>query len=237
MRTNISILAMLLSLNFFGQDSLSIKTDSLKTRIFSLTPRIKNVGKVNGLTFGLGLIPLPYEETRIKKVNGINLEVNPISVFIMILADPDSIDWDFQPPLAVNGLNLSTGNFNKAIINGLNVSGFNYSFSNNGISLNGFYNYSKKMNGLHISGIGNVSKNANGLFLSVINDSEILNGIHIGGRNNALNSKGLQISFYNKSDSHYGVQIGLFNCTKKMKGLQLGFWNSNGKRSMPFLNF
>ncbi len=228
---------MIFSIFCFGQDTLKIATDTLETRIFIFTPRSKKVSKVNGLTFGLGVNSIIVEESSIKKINGINLEVNPISILLMMFADPSRINFSENPDYSGNGLNISSGNFNNARINGLNISCFNMSNSNNGISISGFYNYSKKINGLHISGLSNYSEKSNGLNISLFNESETMNGLQIGARNQSNNINGLQIGLYNKSVNHIGIQIGLFNFTNKIKGLQLGFWNVNGKRSMPFLNF
>lgn len=237
MKNKVLLIAMIFSVFGFSQDTLKIATDTLETRIFSFTPRSKKVSKVNGLTFGLGVNCLLDDNSSIKKINGINIEVNPVSLLVVLFADPDKVSWTGNADFVLNGLNISSGTNNNAIINGMNISLFNISNTNNGVSINGFYNYSKDLNGLHISGIANSCENSNGLLMAIINNSDILKGIQIGGFNKSVDSKGLQIGLYNKSVNHIGIQIGLFNFTNKMKGLQLGFWNINGKRSMPFLNF
>lgn len=216
----------------------TISKDTLKTRIFSISPSKKGIDKVNGLVFGLGLTFDKGVDFRI--VNGINLEINPLSPLFMVFADPSRHGFYEVYSTTLNGINISTGNYsstNCVAINGFSTTWYNDSYSVNGISANGFYNYATKLNGIHISFASNYSKKASGIFLSISNNSEKINGLQIGVFNDALVENGIQIGLYNKTDLFRGVQIGFFNKTKSVKGLQLGFWNSNAKRSLPFLNF
>ena len=216
----------------------SVVKDSLKTRIISFSPSKNDVDKVNGLVIGLGLAFNEGVDFRI--VNGINLEINPLSPLFMMFADPIRHGFYEIKGTVLNGLNISTGNYSGSdcvAINGISATLFNDSFSVNGISINGFYNYATKLNGVHVSFASNYSKKANGLFLSISNFSETGTNLQIGVFNKSLLANGIQLGLFNKSEKYCGVQIGLFNKTKSIKGVQLGFWNSNSKRSLPFLNF
>ena len=236
MKTHFLILFMVSF--FFGFAQESVSQDSLKTVIFSLTPRTKKVQQVNGLAIGLG-----YDidaDSKIKKVNGLNVEINPFTLLYFMFDDPSRRGFPEESTIKINGLSLGTGhsNLNEDVAySGLSVSLINSGFSCNGISVNGLYNYATKMNGLHISGFGNVSKNMNGFSLSFSNNCENLNGIQIGVFNDADYLNGIQIGIVNKSSKYKGIQIGMINKTKSKKGLQVGFWNSNNKRSFPFINW
>lgn len=231
-------LIFLLALPFCANSQENVSKDSLKTVIFSLTPRTKKVQQVNGLAVGLGFDI--DDDNKIKKVNGINLEIDPLTILYLMFDDPSRRGFPQEPTIKINGLNIGTGHSNQCenvAYTGLSVSLINTGFSCNGISVNGFYNYATKMNGLHISVIANVSKNINGIGFSFSNNTENLNGIQIGVFNDADYFKGIQLGVVNKSSQYKGVQIGLINKTKSQKGVQLGFWNINKKRSFPFLNW
>lgn len=218
----IFLLSMLIiALNSEGQER---KNDSLCTTIFSLTPRTSKELKVNGIAIGAGLNI--SENNSIQKINGLNIEVNPLSLLILMFADPEREGFSDSPTVFVNGLSIGTGHSNQnedIAYSGLEISLFNASHSCNGVSVNGIYNYASKLNGIHISTLLNYSKNANGLFVSISNHSEKMNGFQLG--------------VINYADDFKGLQIGVFNRSKQQKGLQIGFWNINAKRSMPFINW
>lgn len=66
-----------------------------------------------------------------------------------------------------------------------------------------------------------------------------LNGLSISSLvGNYYHFKGLMISgIYNSAHKGKGVQLGLVNKAKEMRGIQVGLWNSNGRRSLPFINW
>jgi hypothetical protein len=218
MKTKILFGLLVFSLTVFGQQ------ESLKTAVFSLTPRTKNVDKVNGLSLGMGFSI--SQKSSIKEINGLNVEVNPLSLIIVLFDDPSRRGFSTSSTLSINGLSIGSGHSNQndeVAYTGLEIAMFNTGFACNGISINGFYNYSVKLNGIHFSGIATISKTANGLFIAVNNNSETMNG--------------LQLGLINKSIHFNGLQLGIFNKSKSQKGLQVGFWNINNKRSMPFINW
>lgn len=236
MKAKFSILFLMITCYGFSQDF--IVQDSLKTVVFSLTPRSKKVQTVNGLAVGLGYDL--FENSKIKKVNGLNLEFNPLDILIVMFDDPSRRGFAEESTLKINGLSIGTGHSNQnedVAFSGVTVSVFNSGYSSNGISVNGFYNYSTKMNGLHITGLYNASKSMNGLSISFGNETEKLNGMQLGVLNNADYFNGFQLGLINKSSKFKGIQIGIVNKCKSQKGLQIGFWNSNQKRSFPFINW
>lgn len=236
MKSKFLILFLSISISGFSQENVG--NDSLKTVLFSFTPRTKKVQKINGLAIGLGYDL--FEKNTIKKVNGLNIEVNPLVPLFILFDDPGRRGFAEQPTIKINGLSLGTGHSitqENIAFTGVAVALSNSGYSCNGISVNGFYNFSTKMNGLHVSGIANVCKNMNGLSVAFANSSEKLNGIQVGALNDADYFKGIQLGLYNHSTKYKGIQIGLVNKTKSQQGLQVGFWNINNKRSFPFLNW
>lgn len=196
------------------------KTDSLNSQLFSLSPISKNVDKVNGMAFGVGHL---FDRKSPATINGLNLEINPLVPLVLLFLDPDKSD-NKNVKIKHNGLHIAVGGFSGGVIhNGLGVSVYNITNSCNGVCVTGLYNVSKSLNGLHIAGLTNSTDKAAGLLISTINSADLFKGVQIGG--------------YNKSNDMAGLQIGLYNHAKKIKGLQIGLWNTNGKRSLPFINW
>lgn len=215
MKNTITLLLVLFSLASYCQEK-----DTLHTQIFTLTPVSKHVDKVNGMAFGIGH---QWSATQKRTINGFNLEVNPVTPLILLMADPSKAVND-SLTLRLNGLHLSAGGLWGGVKhNGLGISIFNVTHTSNGVSLSGFYNVSKQLNGLYIAGFANSTDKANGLLVAAVNSADIFNG--------------LQIGLYNKSQTMTGVQIGLFNKSGRTRGLQIGLWNMNAKRSLPFINW
>lgn len=218
------IIAVFFNSFIFCQDSLKM-TDQ-KTRLVAITPLNKEIDKVNGLAFGLGLDSryLFKDETALKlqEVNGLNLEVNPLGILFWFFYDPSRIKN--VETVQVNGLNISLAGYLRGIShNGAGISLYNYGHTMNGamVSLANFD--IERGNGVIVAVLGVSSREMKGLSLSAFNDAEILRGVQIGLVNHNIDGKGLQIGLVNKS--------------KKMKGLQIGFWNKNGKRTLPLINF
>lgn len=218
MKTKILVVLLAFSTTVFAQQ------EHLKTTLFSFTPKTNGVEKVNGLAIGLGLNM--SEKNSIQKINGLNIEINPLSIFIFMFDDPERRGFQNAPTAYINGISIGTGHSNmneNLAYSGMEISLFNTGYSCNGISVNGIYNYNTQLNGIHLSGISNVSKSANGMLVAFSNYSENMNGIQIG--------------ILNKTQNFNGLQIGIFNRSSTQKGLQIGFWNINQKRSLPFINW
>jgi hypothetical protein len=231
-------------LKSYGQDSLTVKSDCLRTQVFSLSPISKKVDKVNGLVLGIG--HFENKHVQIQTINGVNIEANPapiagalIGFMALIYSIPDGthnkkpdsikkpielkIDFSKNPlKLKLRGLNISSGCF----FTDTNIEGLNISFGNK------FNNF----NGLSIAPLGTIADNQNGISIGFINANNRLNGLIIGIYNQSLNLNGLQLGVYNLTENNKGIQIGFYNRTFK-KGLQIGFWNKNNKRAMPFINW
>ena len=244
MKTTILLFAMLIPFLGFTQDSL--KVNNPHNQIFSLSPISKKVDKVNGLVIGVGHVE--NRNTTKQTINGINLEANPAPVvgaflaFILIpylpiiyenikeesnLKKQSGTDlviqnWNYNPDLKINGLNISSGCFfTTTNMNGLNIS-----------SANKFKNFS----GLTICPLGTIADNLNGLSVGLINANNNLKGISIGIYNQSHDLYGLQIGLFNISKKNKGLQIGVVNKSSS-NGFQFGIWNKNNRRSFPLINW
>jgi len=190
------------------------------TRVFSFTPISKNNVEVNGMAIGLGNL---WNREHEVKINGLNLELNPLTPLIILFLDPEKVPND-KALQKYNGLHLSTAGFMGQVAhNGVAISAYHVTYETNGLSITCLYNVSKTLNGLHISGIANSTEKGAGILISAANYGETFTG--------------LQLGIYNHSENFTGIQIGLFNRTKKLSGLQLGLWNINEKRSLPIINW
>ncbi|MFP7655917.1 LA_2272 family surface repeat-containing protein [Chryseobacterium proteolyticum] len=215
-----SIISVIATSVLYAQDSIAVL--ETKTKIIAFTPLKKDIKEVDGIAVGMG-DAFDYHKGRVRKINGINLEPNPVGVLIWMLFDP-SKSTNAMPHLVVNGLTISGAGYGRGTShNGITISLYNYGYTMKGISIGGLSTDINKGSGILISGLGVSSAELNGISISAFNDSNQL--------------KGVQIGIYNKGHEAKGMQVGLFNKSRKMKGLQIGFWNKNGKRSLPFINF
>lgn len=218
------IIAIIFNSLMFCQDSL--KANEQEVRIIAVTPLNYDITKVNGLAIGLGFDPKYLfkddDLTEIQKVNGLNLEVNPLGLMYLLFYNPPRAQD--EELIKVNGLNISSAGYLRGVShNGVSVSLYNYGHTMNGVmgSLSSFD--IEKGKGIFIAPLSVSSKEMKGLSFSAVNDTEILRGFQIGLVNRNIDGKGLQ--------------FGLVNRSSKMKGLQIGFWNKNGKRTLPLINF
>ncbi|MEG0928083.1 LA_2272 family surface repeat-containing protein [Chryseobacterium sp.] len=203
----------------YGQDSLSV----VKNKIISLTPLNGKVKEVNGIAIGLGGSLLDNHARSTQKINGFNLEPNPLGILIWMFKDP-SKQRDEGVSLIVNGLTISSAGYDKKVIH-------------HGVSIS-LYNYGQKVSGVSVAGWMNFVDKGNGVLISVIgNDVAAMKGLSISGFNASEKAQGVQIGLSNYSNEMKGVQIGILNRSKKIKGLQIGIWNKNHKRSLPLINF
>ncbi len=223
MKTRILLMLGLLIINFINaQDTLKIRN----ARLIALTPLNKKTDKVNGLTFGLGFDSkyiVKKEDVKLpQRVNGLNIEANPLGILFWMFYDPEK-DQETEF-VKINGLNISAAGYLKGVShNGLSLSLYNYGHTMNGISGAFFTTYIETGNGFFVSTLGVYSKKLNGVSISIFNNAVKMRGIQIGG--------------YNSSKDAKGMQIGLINKSEKLRGLQIGLWNKNGKRSLPVINF
>ena len=202
----------------YAQDSLV----AAKSKVVSITPLSGKIKEVNGFAVGLGG-SLMDNSSYSQKINGFNLELNPLGLVIWMFYDP-SKSRDNSSPLTVNGLNISSAGYGREVTHhGLSVS---------------LYNYSKKVSGVSVSGLMNYMDKGNGVFISMMgNNVDVLKGVSISAFNSSEKMEGLQIGGFNGADEIKGVQIGVINKSKNGKGLQIGLWNKNARRSLPIINF
>lgn len=220
MKTIIFLIISAFTSSVYAQDNIEVL--ETKTKVLAFTPLKKNIKEVDGIAIGMG-DAFDDHKGSIRRINGINLEPNPVGLLIWMFFDP-SRSVNRMPHLLVNGLTISGAGYGRDIShNGISISLYNYGHTMKGLSIGGLATDISKGNGILISGLAVSSEELNGLSLSVFNDVNQL--------------KGMQIGIYNKAHSVRGLQIGVFNTSRKMKGLQIGFWNKNGKRSLPLVNF
>lgn len=142
-------------------------------------------------------------------IYGLELNLNPVGIFIPFVLLVHSIDPETHAPMEGNPdtLNFHTYKF----IHGMQL---------------GFINLEPSViNGLDVNVAGSFGSVSNGITISAImNKHFIINGISLAGiANHDLECK--------------GIQIGLWNSARRLKGFQLGLWNTNQCRSLPFINW
>ncbi|MDF2934194.1 MAG: hypothetical protein K0R36_3525 [Chryseobacterium sp.] len=213
MKTKLSIIALFISLMFFGQDSLKMMSSPL-----TINPQ-KTIRNTNGFNVGI------LDDYQKQRINGINFQINPLSLLYPLIPQAISVPTEKKSTVTVNGLHLSTGGMmDGKKLNGVGISMYHHSRTTNGLSVNFFNNTSGILNGVHISGFANSSEKGIGLNMAFLG-------------NNSNDFKGMQVSMFNESKKMRGVQIGIVNKTKNLRGLQFGLWNVNGKRKFPIINW
>ncbi len=169
-----------------------------------------NVEEINGLAIGLytkNIKNSEYNERDSLIIRGLAIELNLLSIFGLM-----------NPRL--NGPYPDSIDFYFKEIKTdwqVKVYGVNISLVN---TIN-----EMEIRGLNITPILTVIDEIHGVSISGVNNfCYILNGVSIAGlRNRAMIAK--------------GIQIGLFNKSTDMRGIQIGLWNTNGKRSLPLINW
>lgn len=202
-----------------------ISAQAQKTKIFSLSPMTKDTEKVNGLVIGIGHF---QEPEIVQTINGVNIDIMPLSPLVTFLAvmygRPFEQDDNEPIKLISNGLNVGVAGYMGGVEhNGASIAMYNTGYASNGLGIHAAFNSTENLKGVHIAGIANSSKTSVGLNIAVYNNNSIMDGVQIGLVNSSTRLK--------------GVQIGLFNKTEALRGLQLGVINTNGKRTLPFVNF
>jgi hypothetical protein len=188
--------SLLILLTFFV---LGAYGQNRKTRFPIWTFHQKNI-TINGVSVGLGSLGSDVKKTN---TNGVKLEVIGAGIIIPLIPkspiaqDPESFSKIQNDTISeiINGINLS-------------ASGTACNCVTNGVSF-----------GL----IGQIQYKINGLSATMLNFSQIHNGIQIG--------------IANESYKMSGIQMGLFNRSKLTRGIQIGLWNVNERRKFPIVNW
>lgn len=168
------------------------------------------VEKINGVALGIYADNMKndfFDERDSLKINGLNLELNPFG--FIALMDPHLI----APfPDSIEYYNKFIRRDIGTIINGVSISGFFIAHEGKvqGANFTGGYSMFYEIHGLSISGISNFSYKFNGVSVAAL---------------------------YNRATEAKGLQIGLYNKSTNMRGVQIGLWNTNGRRSLPFINW
>ena len=176
--------------------------------IFWITPC--KVEKINGIAFGFfaeNIKNSPYNEKDSLTVNGLNMEIDIFS--ILSIMNPQ-LKAEYPDSLEYYTDYIKNNTDTK--INGINLSLINSINETqiNGINVVGLVTLIDEMNGVSITGISSFYYKLNGLSISLI---------------------------YNGATIANGVQIGLINKSASLRGFQFGLWNTNGRRSLPFINW
>lgn len=194
-----------LVISLFGQSTINKKPMIIEVQNFvGFSP--SKAKKINGLA-----IKYWDEDFSDKKINGIELDLNPLGVFFPFMVIIHSIPpFHHETPVLsktpilkiTNGIQFGLSNMEEAKINGIefNVAG-NFNTITNGISISPTINKHYKVSGISISPLGNF-------------DAEI---------------HGIQIGLFNKTDKLRGIQIGLWNKNSKRS---LPFINWNFKKCL-----
>lgn len=183
--------------------------DTYDTRNFFWGTPCK-VEKINGVAIGVFTENIKndrYNEKDSLKINGLNLEINPFAVFTLM-----NPHFTGPYPDSIEFYNEYLKEDTEITINGVNVSLIN--------TIN-----ETKLNGANITGLITLVDEISGFSLSGISSFAYkLNGVSIAG-------------IYNRATIAKGLQIGLINKSASLKGIQVGLWNTNGKRSLPIINW
>lgn len=200
-----------------------------KKNRFPISTFHKDSINIHGISIGLWSLG----ETRHTNTNGIKFELIGVGIFVPLMPKSPIVKTDSafiqikKEPLSekINGLNLSaTGTSCHCLTNGVTI-GFSgqINFQVNGISTSIFMNFTQKHNGVMIA---------------MTNEAYYMNGLQIGYFNGGFKTKGIQIGlFQNSAKNMKGIQVGLVNKSENLKGFQFGLWNTNGRRSLPFINW
>ena len=210
MRKVITIaLFLFIGLELFGQnDSISNKKETTDRKYIAwFYPSCAT--HVYGVAFNFWPLSDTNKFNRLPKTYGAEINLNPIGLFVPIMAAVHCIDPEIHRPLTSSTDSLDLGSFRE--INGLQI---------------GLLNIDPTIiNGLDINLTGSFESVTNGVTISgVLNKHYIINGVTV-----AL--------IANHDTKCNGVQIGLINSCNELKGVQLGLWNKNQKRSFPIINW
>ena len=176
-------------------------------RTFSLIP--SEVDKVNGLAFGAWAENLRSDKDSLK-INGVTIQANIVLIFIYIRGGGFTIqDIDNFETYTLDRLQK----YNQADLDGLVISVPGHLSSTSiirGVTLSGLTFNSGEIHGVSISGLTNCSY--------------VVKGVSLCGG-------------YNSGNKVRGVQIGLVNRATSLRGFQIGLINTNGRRTLPFINW
>ncbi|MFH0893017.1 MAG: hypothetical protein V2A54_01165 [Bacteroidota bacterium] len=169
-----------------------------------------SVEEINGLAFGMytkNMKNRDFGERDTLLVRGLALEINLFALFSLM--NP-KLNGPFPDSIAYFNQTLSKDWQVK--VNGVNISILNTinEMTIRGLSFSSAVTVVDRIYGISVSGVNNFCY--------------VLKGVELAG-------------LRNRAGVARGVQIGLFNKATDLRGIQIGLWNTNGKRSLPFINW
>jgi hypothetical protein len=171
LKKNITFILIVLGLNFsFSQEKKSpLWVGPLKNK------------QVSGINF----TPLVYDLNYQAKVNGLNIELVGIPLFLFMLPQDPVLEHDSlfaSNDFDVNGVTISPlGLIQEGTVNGISITPwFSYIESVNGVHLSIFNSFIMKQNGLNVSLTGSSIRQMNGVQIGLFNRCKELRGIQIG---------------------------------------------------------
>ncbi len=169
--------------------------------IIGFSPSSK-ITTINGLGFNYTILAL---KKRYADVNGIRLNVTPITIFMPFLT------LLHAPIIKAGQIDNTFGYEDQNRINGINLTLFDPN--------------SSKINGIEINISGGRGNTTNGFSTGLVNSHETINGLTFGILRNASNKcRGIQIGLVNECENMKGIQIGLWNKNSK-RNFPLINWN------------
>lgn len=208
MKIAVHLILMVFCYSLFGQDTLVKK--NVNRYVVWFSPE-KKATRVNGLM--LNFFPNNInglEGVRgYPDVNGIELNLNPLAVFVLYPLMVGIIVPEFYKPPDED---LNSFNFEDfKIINGIQANIVNLeSTVTNGFELNLFGSFNSKTNGVNFAFFMSKHYEVNGITFATLGNQDLVCN---------------------------GIQIGLFNTCRNLKGIQIGLFNKNQKRSLPIINW
>ena len=211
-----TVLLFISTVQLFAQDT-AVNVKPRVRNVFWFTPVTRNT-IINGLA--LGAFSEPWKSAEYLRINGINVEVNPLYLYVGMFA--------------LVGMGRISTNYNRDTSDTRNTIILGYCYPDSSSD------YDSETNGLSLSA-GNMSY-VKGLSISfIMNAASKGEGVEVTGLMNVHHDfRGLMIAgIRNKTTTAKGVQIALINTCKEedSKVLQIGLINIIGKRIIPLINF
>ena len=173
---------------------------------------------IDGVAVGIWARPLGEKASpHSLAINGVNIEANPIAVFLF----PYALVSSLIAPFTKDSGELKNSPFGRytyptddtpthATVRGISISSGFLSGKLSGIGINMVCSMANEVNGVEISGMTNIHYSFKGVLIAALR---------------------------NKGTKGKGVQIGIINECKEGKVVQIGLLNTIGKRRIPLVNF
>lgn len=215
-RVSLSLLFLYLYACATAQDSTRQQQDTIPkkhhTRYIAWTTPVNKPTTINGAA--LRLMAISWSSKDSLTIQGINVDVAPLQVFLMMLA----LGYGVMNPFSATKENVETGKRDvfqdstagsNTILKGLSLSAGGMAAELKGVGVNGVMAVGGRTDGVQVTGILNLYYNFRGVAIAGI---------------------------CNRITTGKGVQIGLVNIAKGGRIVQIGLFNRIGNRITPFFN-